>query len=355
VATALKGPVETQPKRVYLPELDTLRFGAFFAVFIFHASAETGRVSAITVAGNYGVDLFFCLSAFLISNLLLREKELTGSLDVRAFWIRRALRIWPLYFGMLALAVALGDVSRNTLLACLLFSGNFGFIFWGMPAFIGPLWSISVEEQFYLVWPLAVRRLSRERIARVAVVLWLLSIAVRCLLALLVARHPRWPASCSIFNTFCRLDPIAAGLLLSSVGGAWRVNSFRARACLGASGVLLLLLTADLVYNAPELWLVCQIFAFTAVAVGCLALLIATIGAGGFAHNSTLVYLGRISYGLYVFHKPALMLAHRLSPVLILPAGAVITVALAAASYRWFETPFLRLKSGFEHIPSRPV
>lgn len=355
MATAPKAAIAPQIRGFYLPELDTLRFCAFAGVFIFHASAEVGVVSTITVAGSYGVDLFFCLSAFLISTLLLREKESTGTLNVSAFWIRRGLRIWPLYFGMLAVATALGQFNWKTLLACMFFTGNFGFIFWGMPAFIGPLWSVSVEEQFYLVWPLVVRYLNRERIALVAVLLCAVSIAARCVMTTFAIAHPEWPASCTIMNTFCRLDPIAVGLLLASVGSTWRAVDLKARLGFGAAGVLIFFETAHLVNEVPEAWLLSHVLANSAVAIGCLFLVIATIGAKGIARNSTLVYLGRISYGLYVFHEPALLIAHRLTSAMTIPLGAAMTIAIAAASYRWFESPFLRLKSRFEFIASRPI
>jgi peptidoglycan/LPS O-acetylase OafA/YrhL len=99
----------------YRPELDTLRFFAFLGVFVFHMAPLTietyeplGWIAPWLVAwfssGAFGVDLFFALSAYLITTLLLREKETRGSLDVRNFYIRRILRIWPLYFAFIAFA-----------------------------------------------------------------------------------------------------------------------------------------------------------------------------------------------------------------------------------------------------------
>lgn len=99
-------------QRFYLPELDVLRFFAFLAVFLQHAFQHTpafyypgthpdargALVAILAWSGGYGVDLFFVLSAFLITQLLLREQEVTGTLDVERFYIRRILRIWPLYF-----------------------------------------------------------------------------------------------------------------------------------------------------------------------------------------------------------------------------------------------------------------
>src|ERR1700726_4382855 len=125
--------------RFYRPELDALRFFAFFSVFICHVFPQTADgytkhhvprvaaelISSAVTAGTFGVSLFFPLSAFLISSLLLREKEQTGTLKVRSFYIRRILRIWPLYFVFLAIAAALAlPHDAKFLLGCVFLSGN---------------------------------------------------------------------------------------------------------------------------------------------------------------------------------------------------------------------------------------
>jgi peptidoglycan/LPS O-acetylase OafA/YrhL len=119
---SVTGQIAIPPPRAsrssfYRPELDALRFFAFLAVFRFHFSAAIdryveqggshwiGRANSVTHAGVYGVDLFFVLSAYLITELLLREKRQFGHLDVRAFYVRRILRIWPLYFFAIGLAL----------------------------------------------------------------------------------------------------------------------------------------------------------------------------------------------------------------------------------------------------------
>ena len=119
-SVSLLSPPASAPakNRFYRPELDSLRFFAFFAVFIFHrfkfgsenlagyhVASKFSRIGrAVSGAGAFGVDLFFVLSAYLITELLLREKREQGELDVKAFYIRRILRIWPLYFAFIALA-----------------------------------------------------------------------------------------------------------------------------------------------------------------------------------------------------------------------------------------------------------
>jgi peptidoglycan/LPS O-acetylase OafA/YrhL len=161
--------------RFYRPELDLLRFLAFLMVWCAHASlALRGLVPAKAVAwvngvGSLGVPVFFFLSAYLITELLRRERAQTGSIDIRKFYIRRVLRIWPLYFGILVAYALLGiwfhgfRIEPGRLLASCLMVGN-----WyighhpGLTTPLRHLWSISVEEQWYLLWPLLALGLPRR-------------------------------------------------------------------------------------------------------------------------------------------------------------------------------------------------
>src|ERR1700677_1497524 len=169
------------PHRFYQPELDGLRFYAFLGVFICHTLPFDGAVyrrfhlpipwlwGAIAKSGAAGVDLFFALSAFLITSILLREREETGAISLRRFYLRRILRIWPLYFLLIALGVVLAHTMVKQSLpwyyvaGYLLFVGNWVHAVFGGPNSICfPLWTVSIEEQFYLVWPLAAKMLKRR-------------------------------------------------------------------------------------------------------------------------------------------------------------------------------------------------
>ena len=212
---------------------------------------------------------------------------------------------------------------------------------------------MSIEEQFYLAWPSVARRLTRRGVAIFAACIWTFSIAARW-----AALEIGLPHQFLILGTVCRLDPIAAGLLLSSIGGAWRARSSIERLGLLVIGVSLWMIAGVWLFGASSPELLSEpamIFAFALVSIACLALLIATLGTGGPVRNPLLVYLGRISYGLYVFHAAALIVARAIAPALVIPVGFALTIAVAAASYHWLESPFLRLKQRFENIPSRPV
>ncbi len=111
-------------ERFYLPELDVLRFFAFFAVFVCHVAPSGpyfyeshGVLGRLGVSGAFGVDLFFTLSGYLITSLLLREREQSGDINLKAFYARRTLRIWPLYYFSLALAFLLTQIPASIIAA----------------------------------------------------------------------------------------------------------------------------------------------------------------------------------------------------------------------------------------------
>ena len=161
-------PASAPASRYYRPELDVLRFLAFMFVFITHRNdlAPIDPVAhpwfyAFTMTGVYGVPVFFLLSGFLITELLERERQLTDRINIRAFYIRRILRIWPLYFliffGLAFLNRFLpgaGADSPAKWLCFMLFAGNWYITFNGWIEYpVNPMWSLSVEEQFYIAIP----------------------------------------------------------------------------------------------------------------------------------------------------------------------------------------------------------
>jgi peptidoglycan/LPS O-acetylase OafA/YrhL len=368
----------------YKPELDVLRFFAFLLVFVHHAlpqeagayttpgDAAAAFISALVVAGGLGVDLFFALSAFFITTLLLIEERTAGRIDVPRFLIRRALRIWPLYFAFLLASVYLiplalpGEDLGRHFGAFLVFLGNWACVFMGYPKSVAaPLWSVSVEEQFYVAWPLLLLALGTKRIASVALVMLLIASAVRVALWLMGVGHPAVWA-----NTFARLDPIAVGILLAWV-------SQRRSLTVSRAWLLPLVMTGSLMPPAAILLFGPESFAgggslvlYPAAAIGSGLLLLAVIFSAGspprWAVNPVLIHLGRVSYGLYVFHVLAIALVERYVPLWRMEAGFarmatqaafafVLTVVFAVLSYRMLERPFLKLKQSFATVRSAPV
>ncbi|HET9837582.1 MAG TPA: acyltransferase [Candidatus Angelobacter sp.] len=367
--------------RFYAPELDVLRFFAFFGVFIFHAAPRTMGFYAAAGApkwlskvlisifgsGAYGVDLFFALSAYLITSLLLRERANTGKLDVRGFYLRRILRIWPLYLSFVAFAAVASrflpaqELPAQYVLGYSLLAGNWIYVFYGLPAsFAIPLWTVSIEEQFYLAWPLALRKASRRAIAMMAVSILVVASIWRVCLALTAAPIDRME-----YNTFTRLDPIALGILIALWSDRLPKWARWQRVLLLAGGVVTWVATYGLCVSThpPKVSTGAMALGHSLTAVASAAILLSVLGSSTrFLQNKTLLYLGKISYGLYVLHEFAHLCAQRLIPaaapfrVIVQSAlGFALTVALAAASYRWLESPFLRRKERFAHVQSRPV
>jgi peptidoglycan/LPS O-acetylase OafA/YrhL len=158
--------------RFYLPQLDALRFFAFACVFLLHALPA--RLMTLREPFAFGLSLFFFLSAYLITSLLKIEAEATGTVNLKGFYIRRILRIWPLYFLFVgALAIAgihwpEAHFEPGRVVAMGLLYGNWYFILNGMGSpLASQLWSICVEEQFYAVWPSVFKALPAALFLRV--------------------------------------------------------------------------------------------------------------------------------------------------------------------------------------------
>jgi peptidoglycan/LPS O-acetylase OafA/YrhL len=374
-------PREKPAGRFYCPELDVLRFGAFLMVFVTHTlygraemyaqygvpALAAGILAGLVRAGAYGVDVFFTLSSYLITTLLLREYRQFGSIDVRAFYVRRILRIWPLYFLFLLVAIPLVDtalpgnhLSAGYLAAFLLLCGNWACALHGYQSNAAmPLWSVSIEEQFYLAWPWVMSRWIR----RTGAIAWGMLIAASATrLALVIYRqyHPAAVAHPEIWcNTLARLDPIAAGALLAlwldrrewDLPVRWRVP-------LGSGG--LALLGGAGLWGALDGWRALYSYPLVALGAGLVLLSVLGLHLRDGAMLRALAHLGKISYGLYVFHQACLGLCWKDHPspgraVAAKLAGFLLTVAVAMVSYRYFESPFLRLKESFARVLSRPA
>jgi peptidoglycan/LPS O-acetylase OafA/YrhL len=353
-------------KSFYRPELDVVRFLAFATVFGHHTISRDrtthGAIhGSIADALGFGMCLFFSLSAYLITLLLLREKDITGSIHLKQFYQRRILRIWPLYFLALFLGFVYIIVHQvfhtwiTWFIAAVFMCGNL-VPFNGL--IIGHLWSISLEEQFYVFWPTLMSRLRRSHMAIAAGGLLLIA-------NITLFHYGRIHAETDIrvwTNTFVQFEMFAAGIFLALFDSYRPKLSRLPSALLMAAGFGLWFIAAYScgIKGHPEFARgpasLCTGYAL--VALGCVFLLVGISGIR-FAPKP-FVYCGKISYGLYVFHIPWLFLlgtyaAKFLSPDAIPPIALVLAFACAALSYRFFETPFLRMKRKLEIIRTRPV
>ena len=193
---------------------------------------EYGLLGYLGITGIFGVDLFFTLSGYLLTSLLLREREQTGGINVKAFYVRRSLRIWPLYYFVLIFVLLLSllpasitsapplivdpfaPMPLRTYFFMALFLFNFNFANHAsterLPFMIN-LWTISVEEQFYMFWPWLVRYIPRRRLVLVPIAMISVACFTRAISLPLKLDTLVW------INTFTRLDPIAVGILIALI------------------------------------------------------------------------------------------------------------------------------------------
>lgn len=382
------------PKSFYRPELDVLRFFAFFMVFLFHLLPD--RASRVPLAGHShlryaivcatvtmgtGVCLFFVLSAYLITTLMIRERQVTSAFDPRAFYERRILRIWPLYFFVLLLAFPVCTIFRGfpgfkAIAAYLLMAGNLKAALYVHPAVrplrIQHLWSISVEEQFYLLFPFIARRVTVSRLPLISLAILPIMIG-----SVIYSCHMGGTKEDLWFNSGVQFVMFAAGIMLAyifSVRGLPRTSTLLR--------VFVFIVGCGVAYSAeyffrfrgaedPFVSAPYGIIGYLLVMLGCSIILVSALGYSGRLPRG-LIYLGKISYGLYVFHAWAIYLAAYLIGLLFhmsFKQGAnplrfvavkdlfalILTILMAAASYKWLEKPFLKLKHRFEVIKSRPA
>jgi peptidoglycan/LPS O-acetylase OafA/YrhL len=370
----------TKTKRLYCPELDVVRFFAFAAVFLHHElprnitterngiawghlSLGARKILAGTAnAFGFGLPLFFVLSAYLIGTLLLRENERCGTVNLYAFYARRILRIWPLYFFGLGIGCAVAifvDKRPHDLMlfaAFALMAGNWFSMIWRTANPMLPLWSISVEEQFYLFCPVAIKHLSRRGLFIFSWFLIALSDLTLYVLGQLHANADRsvW------YNSFVQFQMFGGGLLLCLWMHHRKLTTPVWKRLLSLGGGVVCWLIACFAFGAKTMapgtsgW--SMVAGYTVGAVGCLLIIVAMLDADRRWLPKSMIWLGRISFGLYVYHGLAIRIAlfcfaqeHGYQHFLLCFIGsAALTVILATLSYRLLEMPFLRMKERFE-------
>lgn len=342
-----------------IPQLQAVRGIAILLVIGIHASDKypSLHLHGLFSNGWMGVDLFFALSGFLITGILLDTK---GSGNYfKNFYARRCLRIWPLYYGALFFMFVVVPLLRPSEAATVFEARSSPW--WAYPLFmqnflvpvptmatglLGVTWSLAIEEQFYLVWPVVVRYCSRAQIRRVAIAVICLSPALRFYLS---AHHVNIYS-----NVFCRLDGLMAGALLALIvrSEGFRPSRFAKAAWIG------LCVLAPLAFIAEALharWIVFSLTALASSSFLYLALFCSHQGFVAVMKTRFLAYTGSISYGLYLLHKIPFDMAQtfRLDrhPLLALPVVLLTCYAIAAFSWNVLEKPLLRLKRFFEPAP----
>ncbi|HEX4518281.1 MAG TPA: acyltransferase [Gaiellaceae bacterium] len=324
--------VERQHRR---PALDGLRAVAITLVVCVHAF---GRPSG----GYLGVDLFFVLSGFLITRILLEEHDRLGRISLRSFYARRARRLLPGLVAMLAVysvvAASVGEHPLVPTLEGLLYCTNFFVAFGGETSPVNHLWSLAAEEQFYFVWPLALVALLRFR--RQWVVPTLLGILGAAAVYEVVLTVGGANGVRLDYGPDTRADGLIAGCLLAACWSKRKRPRVRLAAVAATPVIVLCLIKLQPTTPALHLGIL------TLIALYFAALVQIATEDGMFARvlaASPVAYLGRISYSLYLWHLPIIVaLGAATASVGVGIAAVAISLVAAAASYHFIEQPFLR-------------
>jgi peptidoglycan/LPS O-acetylase OafA/YrhL len=355
VDTELQAPAQSGPPERFgrVPALDGIRALAIVAVLIYHNYSYEGFKH--WGGGYLGVDVFFVLSGFLITTLLLREHHGNGRIDLRQFWARRARRLLPALFVLIAIEAILAQRVLDPLSAAAIRSDGIASLFYyenwrlafGAPTTASHTWSLAVEEQWYLIWPILLFGLlwfMRGRLRNIRWVTAVLAVASAIECALLF----RTDGSRSYFGTDTRAQALLIGALLALVLLHRPQSRSRLLQVAGWCGIAFLL-WAFLTLKAVPDWMYRGGFFAVAVASACV------IAAAVQSQDSVLarifsfkgfVAIGIISYGLYLYHLPIFIwltpLSTGLDGLQLLGLRIGVTAAIAVASYFLLEKRFLR-------------
>jgi peptidoglycan/LPS O-acetylase OafA/YrhL len=359
---SIEAPVKASGE--YFLELDSIRFLAFLLIFIHHTNdVSIPLVSDIQRIGWIGVDIFLCLSAFLLTRLLNLELKIHGKLSIGKFYVRRILRIWPLYFVYITFILAAtnifgtAEINYTRFATLATFTDNIATALYGFNPILatGHLWTISYEEQFYLLLPFFVLLAVRLETywSRRLVLVIVISIGLMTRKLLMTSNVSFQPAAWVLPIT--HFESVIAGILLA----------MNYRKLFGKKSLFVILsITSFIVlwlFPDPEIddlhvlisYPIVAIFSFSLIA------LVVTQTPGQSLLLRVIRYLGKISYGLYVFHVLCLTLAYHFNPFRNIFFDSLIAliacILFAALSFEIFEKKFLKLKQRYGTLTGRTL
>ena len=375
-------------QQVYFPNLNGVRFIAAFSVLVHHTEQIKYLMGLENIYGNYfiknlgklGVGLFFVLSGFLITYLLLSEKKRRGDISTKDFYLRRILRIWPLYFIIVILGFFVFPVIpifneplRNQyyfdadffkrLPFFLLFLPNLGFVFFRSPYLCAQTWSVGVEEQFYAIWPWIIKSKNPVKtffkllgiFLTVFAIIWIYIFKVSNISE--VTKQEIQAGLELFFSQFRILTMVIGG------GGAYLIFAkkekvlsvlFRKDVQIVVYSILLLML--GLGFHVPGFNMEFYGFFF------CFFILNVSSNSNSifYLEQKIIHYLGKISYGIYIYHPAVIVLCinsiHLIFGknisilhfnLMLYPIAFLFTILVCELSFRFIETPLLKLKDRF--------
>jgi peptidoglycan/LPS O-acetylase OafA/YrhL len=366
---------------LYFPNLNGVRFIAAFWVIVHHIEQFKEKFGFanhifytrfIRQLGPLGVFLFFVLSGFLITTLLLVEKQKTNTVDIKKFYVRRILRIWPLYYLIVVLGLfvlpqieflnipdetpLIGvDLAQKIVLYALILPNIVTGVFKHIP-YVSQNWSIGVEEQFYYFWPWVIRQSKTTKLLSVMAFFLVFFYLLRSLTVLYMPENGLW----IYLKEFIKSLRLTC-MILGAIGAYFthfQLNSKIVQFIFKPifQVFLYVLLSLMLYFEFYQKGLSPEIYSlvFTLILMN-LAKNPKTILS---LENPVLDYLGKISYGLYMYHTIAVVIAVKIamnnnqSNWISYPLTLILTIIMAGLSYQYFEKPFLKLKDKFAVVKS---
>lgn len=375
--TIEKDTKSTGKARVYFSNLNGVRALAALMVVISHIELHkidfhVARIPYITIFnfGKTGVTIFFALSGFLITYLLLEEKRNFSTVSLKAFYIRRMLRIWPLYFLLVIIGFFIYPAQGSTtgLWLSIFLMPNLAFCLQMLPEIFNPIWSIGTEEQFYIFHPHFFRIKKPKNILQAFLIFIVLIWALQLIINNLNHTNPIWKLFSQFFY-YARFDNMMIGAVVAVIFHNTKHSTFEFKfqwlfdlifkpyiqviLSIIFVGYVYLYLTHDIPHGDVPLAIISSLLI---VNLSQAETSIYTI------KGKALYYIGQISYGIYLLHKYPLFLTlylvHKYIPtmnmvmqnIIIYAITITCAIGLASLSYFGYEKPFLTIKKRFQKI-----
>lgn len=359
--------IPIKERAIHFSGLNSLRFFSAFSIILYHSTLNfhDGFPAAIKMFFHnlhLGVDMFFIISGFLIVYLLLEEKDTSGTVSLYKFYVRRILRIFPLYFLIVGIAWLQYHASHPEIVweKYLYFAANFWMIqtnAWTV-GILNPLWSLNIEEHFYLVIPILILFIPKRKIHLLFVGIIIFSIAFRIYSTVTIQYN--WFTI--YLHTLSRCDGLAMGGLLAYYHKFRNFKSGISTFFLGLA-VIYLFLVMCIVDSSDFTSLTFAVFKKYLFILPMFFIFIGFIlnsnsdstALHWLKSNRIIDYLGKISFGLYMYHSPIgdyigqydfIQNSLLFKPLIT----TILTIVIASVSYELFEKQILKLKSKFEVV-----
>ena len=349
----------------YLPRIDSLRFFAVFAVILSHWLGSNFIVKKLPLLGYYGVSFFFVLSGFLITRILWQQRDVKKSLfnKLKNFFAKRAIRIFPIYYlSIFFFLFTIPAIFENNFVYFFTYLSNFLTFFsskW--PDMLSHFWSLAVEEQFYLFWPFIILLMKKDLFLKINFLIIIFSVLFKSYFNYYASQNISYYS----LLPFSQLDLFAIGAILAFKYDTFvlELDKFKRYKLL-----IFLILIVSINLISPRLIIIQNVFFGI---LSCIIILLSdrrlNLYLFKILDQKFLIFLGKISYGLYVYHNfiPWLIrnlngteiryqlnfkysiLPNDINPIIWFLLSILLLITISSISWFFIEKPILKLKSKF--------